>query len=264
MSYQDIVVTREGQAVEITINRPEKLNAMREQTAIEIMDAMSEAENDRAVRAVIVQGALKAFCTGIDTSEFTVNPDEQFELFRRRKRSRKTTALFRFLSEYTKPVICAVEGYALGGGLELALLGDLVVAGGNAQFGLPETKLGIMPGGGGTQTLTAAVGKKLAKDLIWTGRRVKAEEAHRIGIVTYLVAAGEALAKARELVAEIGKSAPLSIMMTKQAIDRGTDMALPQGMSLESDLSFVLYLTEDREEGVAAFAEKRAPAFKGR
>ena len=168
MSYEDIIVERVEGWVEITINRPEKLNSLRERTAEEILGVLAEVENERAVGAVILQGSAKAFCTGIDTSEFQIGENEYFDFYRKRKRQRKVNQLFRDLPSFSKPVISVVEGYALGGGLELALVGDIIVAGAEAKLGLPETRLGLMPGGGGTQTLPRLIGKALAKELIWT------------------------------------------------------------------------------------------------
>jgi enoyl-CoA hydratase/carnithine racemase len=261
---RDTRVERRESWLEIAIDRPEKLNALREQTAEEILAALADAEADRAIRAVIVSGGAKAFCTGIDTSEFVVGPDEKFDFYRARKRWRKAPTLFKTFAEFTKPIVCAVEGYALGGGFEFALAADLVVAGADAQFGLPEAKLGMMPGGGGTQTLTRLVGKPLTKELIWTGRRLRADEALALRIVNHVVPAGTALDKARELAAAIAQNAPLAVMMSKAAIERGADMSLANGWAYEGDASFLLYFSEDRGEGLAAFREKRAPAFEGR
>lgn len=162
----DIKVDRHDSWIEVTIHRPDKMNAIREQTAVEILDVMTEVENQRQLRGLIITGGEKAFCTGVDTSEQKNEPDEAFELWRRRKRSRKVNQFFRALPEFTKPVIAAVEGYALGGGFEIALLCDFIVAGETAQFSLPEARLGLMPGGAGTQTLSRIVGKPLAKELI--------------------------------------------------------------------------------------------------
>jgi len=260
---EDIQVKREASWVEITINRPDKLNAIREQTAVEMLEVMAEVENSRELRGVIITGSAKAFCTGVDTSEQRNEPDEAFELWRRRKRSRRVNQFFRALPEFTKPVIAAVEGYALGGGFEIALLCDFIVAGDTAQFGLPEAKLGLMPGGAGTQTLSRIVGKPLAKELIWTGRRLKAEEARSLRIVNHVTAAGQAIEKARELLRAISEQAPLSIMFTKSAIERGYDASLAEGMSIEADAFFALGFSQDRNEGLAAFREKRTPGFKG-
>ncbi|MGQ9367056.1 enoyl-CoA hydratase/isomerase family protein [Azospirillum sp. ST 5-10] len=263
MSYDDIVVERADGWLEIQINRPEKLNSIRETTAGEILDAMAAVEFERSCRAVILKGTEKAFCTGIDTSEFHIGDNEYFDFYRFRKRSRKVNQLFRELPNYTKPVISAVEGFALGGGLELALVGDLIVAGEAAKFGLPECKLGLMPGGGGTQTLPRLIGKALAKEMIWTGRRISAAEALAYRLVNHVTPAGGAVEKARELAGSIAANAPLSVMFTKGVIDRGEDMALPDGMTAEADVSFLLYFSRDREEGLKAFREKRSPNFLG-
>nr|WP_245180077.1 enoyl-CoA hydratase-related protein [Cupriavidus sp. LEh25] len=261
---EDILVERQPQWLEITINRPDKLNAIREQTAVEILEQLSEAEADRSCRAVLITGLPKAFCTGVDTSEQKLEPDEIFELWRRRKRSRKVNQMFRALPEMTKPVIAAVEGYALGGGFELALLCDLVVAGDGAQFGLPEAKLGLMPGGAGTQTLPRLVGKPLAKELMWTGRRLNAQEALAHRIVNHVAAKGEAMAKAREVATQIAAQAPLSVMFSKQAVERGFDATLSEGMNIEADAFFALAFSTDKEEGLAALKEKRPANFIGR
>ena len=180
MNYQDVILNREKGWVEITINRPEKLNSLREQTADEILAILNEVEHDRDVRAVILLGSDKAFCTGIDTSEFRIEENGYFDFYRFRKRTRKVNRLFKDIGGFTKPLIAAIEGFALGGGLELALVGDIIVAGANARFGLPEIKLGMMPGGGGTQTLPRLIGKPLAKELMWTGRRITAAQQVKI------------------------------------------------------------------------------------
>jgi enoyl-CoA hydratase/carnithine racemase len=263
MEYTDIIVERVENWLEIGINRPEKMNSLRERTAEEILDAMEHAEHDRSVGAVIFSGSEKVFCTGIDTSEFKVESDEYFDFYRKRKRSRKVNSLFRELPGFSKPVTSAIEGFALGGGLELALVGDMIVAGANAKFGLPEVRLGLMPGGGGTQTLPRLIGPALAKELMWTGRRIGAEEAKAYRLVNHVTEAGGALEKARELTRTMCANAPLSVMFTKAAIDRGMDLPLAEGMAAEGDVSFMLYFTEDRNEGLAAFREKRTPKFQG-
>lgn len=263
MSYEDIILEKKEGWVEITINRPEKLNSLRETTAQEVLDVLHEVEGQREVTAVILQGSEKAFCTGIDTSEFTIGDNEYFDFYRKRKRSRKVNQLFRELPSFTKPVISAIEGFALGGGLELALVGDIIVAGANARFGLPEIKLGLMPGGGGTQTLPRLIGPALAKELMWTGRRITAQEALEFRLVNHVTDAGKAIEKAREIAATIAGNAPLSVMFTKAVIDRGMDMPLAEGMAAEADVSFMLYFTKDRQEGLNAFREKRTPGFKG-
>lgn len=263
-SGRDTVVTWNPPWVEILLDRPEKMNALRTQTADEILAALAEAEQRSDVAAVIVASSGKAFCTGIDAAEFESANDAKFDFYRRRRRAWKIPQMMKSFAEFTKPIICAVEGYALGGGFELALAADLLVAAAEAQFGFPESRLGMMPGGGGTQTLTRIVGKPIAKELIWTGRRVGADEAAALRIANARVPHGQALAKAREYAAAIAKQAPLAIMMSKAAIERGADMSLANGWAYEGETSFMLYFSEDRDEGLAAFREKRQPEFRGR
>lgn len=263
MEYQDVILHREKSWIEITINRREKLNSLREKTAEEILAILGEIEHDRGVHAVILLGSEKAFCTGIDTSEFSIEENGYFDFYRFRKRTRKVNRLFRDIQGFTKPIICAIEGFALGGGLELALVGDIIVAGENAKFGLPEIRLGMMPGGGGTQTLPRLIGRPLAKELIWTGRRLSAAEAERYGLLNHMTEPGKALDKAREIARAISVNAPIPVMMTKSVIDRGIDMSLADGLEAEGDASFLLYFTKDRDEGLSAFREKRSPAFRG-
>lgn len=259
----DIAVTRHDRWIEIEIRRPEKFNALREQTAAEIMDTMADAEMDDSITSVLLSGNSKAFCSGIDTSEFEVAEGRYFDFYRKRKRTKRFSRLYRELPQYTKPVICAIEGVALGGGLELALLADIIVAGRQARFGFPETGIGIMPGAGGTQTLPRLVGKSLAKELIWTGRRLQAEEALAMRLVNHVVDAGTSLDKAREIATAIARNAPIAVMQSKAAIERGTDLTLADGMAMEADAAFLLYFTQDRREGLNAFREKRPTAFKG-
>ncbi len=263
MNYEDLIVEKVEGWIEIQINRPDKLNALREKTAEEIMSVLAEAEADRGIGVVLIKGSDRAFCTGVDTSEFQVRDGEYFDFYRKRKRSRRVGAMFRDLPSFTKPLISVVEGYALGGGLELALLGDIIVAGTNAKFGLPEARLGMMPGGGGTQTLTRLIGQPLTKELVWTGRRITAEEAKEYRLLNHVTEPGKALEKARELARAICGSAPLSVMLSKTAINRGVDMTLPEGMALENDSSFLLYFSADRKEGLAAFKQKRDANFRG-
>lgn len=260
---EDIIVEERDSWLEITIYRPDKLNAIREQTAAEILAVLEQAEARRDILGVILRGTEKAFCTGVDTSEQKDEANEIFELWRRRKRSRKVNQLFRTLPEFTKPVIASVEGFALGGGFEIALLCDFIVAGETAQFGLPEARLGLMPGGLGTQTLARVIGQPLAKELMWTARRIKAEEAKQLRIVNHVTRAGEAIDKARALMTEIAAVGPLSVMFTKQAIERGLSMSLAEGAALEADAFFAISMSNDRNEGLAAFREKRPAAFNG-
>ena len=261
--YQNILIAREGRALEITLNRPERLNAMNEAMAAEIHDAMRAVEGEREALAVILLGNERAFCAGADLGTFKEPAAAKYDTYRARYNLRANRLMYRYVQAYTKPVISAVEGYCLGGGLELAMMGDIIVAGEGAQFGLPEARHGLMPGAGGTQNLPRLVGRALAKELMWTARRIGAKEALEYRLVNHVVAKGEALAKAREIVAAMAKNGPLALMMIKQAVNRGMDMPLMHGFYQEQDLAYLLAFSEDRDEGVTAFAEKRDPRFKG-
>jgi len=262
---EDLIVSRqEGGWLEIAINRPDKRNALREQTAQEILDTLEQAEGDPSIRAVLIHGSPRFFCAGVDTSAFAPPAGGPYEQWRLRRTTRKISRLYRGLPEFTKPCIAVVEGYAFGGGFELALMCDLVVAASNAEFALTEIKLGMLPGGGGTQTLARVVGRAMAKKLIWTGARISGTQAQELGIVTQVSEPGAALEDARKLAAEICANAPLPIMFTKALIDQGVDMTARQGLMQEGDLSFALSFSEDRNEGLTAFKEKRKPDFKGR
>jgi len=261
--FQFIKTQRRQGALEITLNRPEVLNAINEQMAVEIIEAMSAVEMDRRVLAVILQGNERAFCAGADLSGFTDRPQDKFDNYRARFRQRQQRQVFPFIGGYTKPVISAVEGFCLGGGFELAMFGDLIVAGESAQFGLPEARHSLIPGAGGTQNLPRLIGAPLAKELMWTARRITAEEAWGLRIVNHVVEKGSALKKAREIVTDMSANGPLAIMMIKQAVDRGLDMTLPQGFLKEADLSYMLGWSEDRAAGLEAFAKRTRAKFKG-
>ena len=261
--YGTIIAKRRKGALEITFNRPDRLNAINEAMAEDIADAMSAVELDRRILVVILQGNERAFCAGADLGGFQDLPEDRYDNYRARYNQRKMRTLYQYLQNYTKPVISAVEGYCLGGGFEIAMLGDFIVAGEAAQFGLPEGRYSIIPGAGGTQNLPRLIGAPLAKEMIWTARRIGAAEAKEFRIVNHVVPKGAALAKARELAEEMRNVGPLSIMMSKQAINRGLDLPLQLGTLQEADLFYLLSWAEDREEGLKAFSERRKPDFKG-
>ena len=261
--YQNIIVKRRQGALEIQFNRPEKLNAISLDMAREITDALLAAETDRKVVGIILHGNERAFCAGADLGRMGSDPSERYDNYRARFNVAPNRRMFQTMCFFTKPIISAVEGYCLGGGLEIALWGDIIVAGAAAQLGLPETRHSLIPGGGGTQNLTRLIGPALAKELIWTARRISAAEAKELRIVNHAVAKGKALTKAREIMAAIAQNGPLGIMMSKQAINRGMDMSRYNGFLQEGDLAHMLVFSEDRAEGLRAFAERRKPNFKG-
>ena len=262
-SYEMIIAKRRKGTLEIQLNRPERLNAINEQMAEEIMHAMDAVELDRKTMAVILHGNEKAFCAGADLGGFQDLPEDRDDNYRARYNQRKNRLLYRFFMNYTKPVITAVEGYCLGGGFEMAMMGDIIIASESASFGLPEGKHSLLPGAGGTQHLPRLIGAPLAKELIWTGRRISGAEAKEYRIVNHVVAQGKALSKVREIVEEMKGVGPLATMMTKQTINRGMDMTLQQGFMQEADLAYMLSWSDDRQEGLKAFSERRKPDFKG-
>ena len=229
----DIKVDRRDSWIEITIYRPDKLNAIREQTAVEILDVMTEVESVRELRGLIITGGEKAFCTGVDTSEQKNEPDEAFELWRRRKRSRKVNQFFRALPEFTKPVIAAVEGYAVAGGLELALWCDLRVAATNATFGVFNRRFGVPLIDLGTIRLPRMIGQGRALDLILTGRPVVADEALRIGLVERLVRPGHALAEAQQLAQDIAESPPGALRADRMSVLNQWSLTLDEAARAE-------------------------------
>ncbi len=262
-SYNTIIAKRRKGALEIQFNRPDRLNTITEEMAGDIMHAMDAVELDRKTIAVVLMGDQRSFCAGADLGGFKDLVEDRYDNYRARYNQRRNRLLYRFLMNFTKPVIAAVEGYCLGGGFEIAMLSDFIIAGQKASFGLPEGKHSLIPGAGGTQNLPRLIGAPLAKELIWTGRRISASDAKEFRIVNHVVDQGKALSKTREIIEEMRGVGPLATMMSKQAINRGRDMTLQQGFQQESDLAYMLSWADDRAEGLKAFSERRKPDFKG-
>ena len=243
----------------VTINRPDKLNALNAIVIAELGDAVTRIETDTAIRGVIVTGAgTKAFVAGADINELTEQGVSGGQ-----KRSLIGQQVFRRLERCGKPVIAAVNGFALGGGCELAMACHLRVASETAKFGQPEVKLGIGPGYGGTVRLPRLVGRARALELLLTGDMIDAEEARRIGLVNRVVPADRLIAEAESLLRTILANGPLAIRACLEAVDMGSDMTLDQALLLEAGYFGLLSATEDMREGTRAFVEKRKPAFKG-
>jgi enoyl-CoA hydratase len=243
----------------VTVNRPDKLNALNAIVIAELGDAVTRIETDAAVRGVIVTGAgTKAFVAGADINELT----EQ-GVTGGRTRALTGQQVFRRLERCGKPVIAAVNGFALGGGCELAMACHLRVASENARFGQPEVKLGIAPGYGGTVRLPRLIGKARALELLLTGDIIDAEEARRIGLVNRVVPADRLLAEAETLLRTILANGPLALRACLEAVEIGLDMTVDQALLLESGYFGLLSATEDMREGTKAFMEKRKPGFKG-
>lgn len=255
-----LLVERRDQAAWVTINRPEARNALTRQLCGELAAIAKELAEDTAVRAVVLTGAGdRAFCAGVDLKERKGVTAEQTAPYLEAIRGAVNA-----WARMPKATLAAVNGFAFGGGMELALACDFRIAAENAQFALTEVRLGILPGAGGTQRLSRVAGVAVAKEMILLGRRIDAERALAKGIVMSVVPAAELPAACEGVLAELAGCAPLSIAMAKDAIDRGIDVGIDEGLRIERACYDVTLFTEDRNEGLRAFAEKRPPRYQGR
>jgi enoyl-CoA hydratase len=254
-----IQVTREDRLAIVTINRP-PVNALNQEVLDALEAAFAELKKDETVGCVILTGGgEKAFVAGADISEFPKLNKENGETL-----SRRGQEVFQQIADFPAPVIAAVNGFALGGGMELALACDIRVVAENAMVGLPEVTLGIFPGYAGTQRLPRLITAGKAKELIFTGGMINGAEAYRIGIADHLTVPGESVAKAKEIAAKILKNGPVAIRFAKEAINKGLDQTLEEGQRIEASYFSELCDTEDQKEGAQAFLEKRPPVFKGK
>jgi enoyl-CoA hydratase len=260
MSYENILYDKKDGIATITFNRPKVLNALNRKTVEELQSALLDARDDSSVRVVILTGAgEKAFVAGADIGELSQQTPvlgQEFSLFGQ--------SVFRLLETIGKPSICAINGFALGGGCELALSCSIRIAGKTAKLGQPEVKLGILPGYGGSQRLTRLCGKGIAHELCLTGEMISAEEALRIGLVNHIYEPAELIPAAEALAKKIIANGPLAVKFTMEAIERGIEMPLQEGLFLEATLFGVACATDDMREGTKAFLEKRPAAFKGK
>lgn len=255
----EILVRREGAVAIATINRPDKLNALNKEVFDELKSMVDVLETDKTVRALILTGAgEKAFCVGADLKE-RQGMNEKAIL----SRFDFVHTLYQRIERFPFPVIAAIQGTALGGGLELALVADLRVASDQAQLGLPEVDLGIIPGNGGTQRLARAVGPAKALEMVLLGRRLSAQEAFDYGLIHALVAPGYALSHAKQWATKLAESAPLAIRQAKMAIRQGIELPLAKALLFEVDCYKPLIPSKDRMEGMKAFLEKRKPQYTG-
>jgi Enoyl-CoA hydratase/carnithine racemase len=259
MEFETLELKKEGHLAWIILNRPERLNSINGKLLEELQRALTELEADRKVKVLLITGKGKAFCAGADITQFTeLNPTEAWK-FAKMGREVMTR-----IENLMKPVIAVINGYALGGGLELALACDIRIASEEAQLGLPEINLGIFPGFGGTQRLTKLVGKGRAVEIIMTGDRIGAKDAEKMGLVNRVVPGSALQEEATKLAEKIAKKSAVALALIKEVVNRGVDAPLQSGLAMESIGWGVAFSTEDKQEGVKAFLEKREPNFKDR
>jgi enoyl-CoA hydratase len=253
----ELLVTTDGHVGILTLNRPDKLNALSIELMKQLVAALEAFDQDDQIYAVVLAGSERAFAAGADIgdmAEASAVSQLRANQFARWER----------IAKFSKPVVAAVSGFALGGGCELAMSCDLIVASETAQFGQPEINIGIMPGAGGTQRLIRAVGKAVAMDVILTGRFLTAREALAFGLVSRVVPKEHFLTEALRVAHELCKKPPLALRIAKDAIRKAHEMSLAEGLEYERKLFYLLFATEDQKEGMRAFLEKRPPQFQGR
>ena len=264
MDFQTILFETRNQIAYVTFNRPESMNAMNRQMTQDLIEACRQIEENADIRIAIFTGAgEKAFSAGMDLKERAETVFSPIER-RQQKLTNKIYTQARAVAAITKPTIAAIRGYCVGGGLEFALACDLRVAADDAKLGLTEVRRGIIPGAGGTQRLTRAVGVTKAMEMCLTGDTVSGLEAKALGLVNNAVPSVDVVKTAEDLANRILKGAPMSVAFIKEAIKKGVELPLEEGLRLEADLSALIGATEDAKEGPRAFAEKRAPAWKGK
>jgi enoyl-CoA hydratase len=255
MAYENIILEKEDGVAVLTFNRPEAMNALNNKTRAEFKEALEDVAADDGVRVLILTGSGKSFVAGSDIKELQQTTSLM---------AHDTVRLGDMVYTLEKPVIAAVNGFCLGGGCEIAMGCDIIIASEKAKFGQPEINLGLIPGGGGTQRLQRLVGPCRAKELILTGDIIRADEADRIGLVSRVVPMDELMPAVREIAAKIAAKSPAAARIAKQAINRGMQTGLESGLAYEREMYSLALTLEDKKEGVAAFVEKRKPNFIGR
>jgi enoyl-CoA hydratase len=252
-----VLVERDGAVAVVLLNRPEQLNALSDELMDELVAALRELDDEEEVRCLVLGGSERAFAAGADIGELA--KASPVELYYQRRVDRWDA-----IRSLRKPIVAAVSGYCLGGGCELAMACDLIVASESAVFGQPETGVGIIPGAGGTQRLTRAVGKALAMDVVLSGRRLTAREALQAGLAARVVAREAWLEEAKRVAREIAAKAPVATRLAKEAVDRAYEGGLALGLDYERRALYLAFASADAKEGLNAFLERRRPAFEGR
>ena len=260
LALENVLYEKRDGIAYVTLNRPKVLNALNTATWRDLQTAFTDARDDASVRGVILTGAGdRAFIAGADISELA-----HVGAYEAERSSRFGQQVLNLIESLGKPVIAAINGFALGGGCETALACSMRIAVENARFGQPEVKLGLLPGGGGTQRLPRLVGKGRALQIILSAEMISAQEAYRIGLVNEIVLAGQLIARAEAILRQIFSNAPIAVELALEAVNRGTDTSQEQGLLLEASYFGLCAATEDKKEGTSAFLEKRAPQFRGR
>jgi enoyl-CoA hydratase len=258
MAYKTIILTIDNSIAQITLNRPEALNALNAQLLSELMQTLEDCDANTAVRCIILTGSDRAFAAGADITEMAAMTYVEAFL------STRFGGASDRMGKIRKPIIAAVAGYALGGGCELAMMCDFIICADTAKFGQPEINLGIIAGMGGTQRLTRTIGKSKAMDMHLTGRMMDAAEAERSGLVSRVVPAANLLTETRAIAAKIAEKSKIAVMAAKEAVNRSYESTLAEGLLYERRLFQSLFATEDQKEGMAAFVAKREPQFRDR
>lgn len=258
MDYETIQVSKEGPLGIITLNRPQAMNALSVTLVKELISALTDFEKDDDVRCLVMAGSEKAFSAGADIKEMAEMTAVRMTM------TGHFFPLWDKVGRYPKPIVGALSGFVLGGGLELAMSLDVLVASETTQLGQPEIDIGVIPGGGGTQRLTRAVGKSKAMEMILTGRRIGAEEAKTLGLVSRVVPKEAYLEEAKKVASEIATKSPVAARLAKMAVNKAFEMGLSNGLDFERELFYLLFSSEDAKEGMHAFMEKRKPNFKGK
>jgi enoyl-CoA hydratase len=260
MNFENILLEKKNAIAYVTVNRPKVLNALNMATMEDLRGAFHDIKNDSSIRVVIMTGSgEKAFIAGADIGELAKNNAVMAKEY-----THKGQSVLNLIENLGKPVIACINGFALGGGCEIAMACTMRLASENAKLGQPEVKLGIIPGYGGTQRLPRLVGKGIAMQLVLAAEMISAQEAHRIGLVNEVTAAGDLIPRAEAIAQKIIANAPLAVQYAMEAVNKGMEMTLAEGLYLEAVLFAVACATEDKNEGTTAFLEKRAARFKGK
>jgi len=257
MSYVNILAERRGRVGLVTLNRPQAYNALNKQLMEELMSALAKFDRDDAIGALVITGNEKAFAAGADVKEMAGKSAQEMK-------DSEQVAVFDRIRSIGKPVIAAVSGWVLGGGCEIALSCDMIIASDSARFGLPEINLGVIPGAGGTQRLAHAVGKALAMEMILNDRKLTAQEALEHGLVNRVVPVSDCLDEAMKLAEEVASRAPLALQAAKKAINAAFETSLTDGLAEEKRVFYELFNSEDQKEGMQAFVEKRKAQWRGK